>query len=100
MLIVARVCVKQYFCGFIHFAVSAVPNAVLWAAKSRFMRASGSDRRLHTETPALSALAARLPPYSPPNPTFALLAEYRRLPVNRRPEHARRRADLECCVDV
>ena len=46
-----------------------------------------------------SALAARLFPHSPPNPTFALLAENRGLPVTRPAEHAPRRADLECrCI--
>jgi hypothetical protein len=42
-----------------------------------------------------SALAARLPPHSPPNPTFALLAEYRGPTVNRSAEHAPRRLHLE-----
>ena len=42
------------------------------------------------------ALAARLPPHSPPNPTFALLAEYRGLPVIRPAQYLPRRADLEC----
>ena len=59
------------------------------------MHASYSDRRSHTHIPAPSALAARLPPHSPPNPTFALLAEYRGLPVTRMAEHAPLRADLE-----
>ena len=46
-----------------------------------------------------SPLAARLFPHSPPNPTFALLAEYRGLPVSRPADHAPRRADLECrCI--
>jgi len=63
------------------------------------MRSSCSDRRFHTQTTAPSALAARLPPHSPPNPTFALLAEYRGLPVSPPTEHAPRRADLECrCI--
>ncbi len=50
-----------------------------------------------------SAVAARPPPNSlpnsPPNPTFALLAEYRGLPVTRPAEHAPCRADRECrCI--
>ena len=46
-----------------------------------------------------SPLAARLFPHSPPNPTFALFAEYRGLPVSRPADHAPRRADLECrCI--
>jgi len=48
---------------------------------------------IHVQTSAPSALAARLPPNSPTNPTFALR---RGLPVTRPVEHARRRADLEC----
>jgi hypothetical protein len=48
-----------------------------------------------TQTPVPSALTARLPPHSPPNLTFALLAEYRGLPVIRPAEHTPRRADLE-----
>jgi hypothetical protein len=80
MLIVARGRVKQYSCRFTHFAAPAVPKAVLGAAQSRSMRASRSDRRFHTQTTAPSALAARLLPHSPPNPTFALLAEHRGLP--------------------
>ncbi len=55
----------------------------------------GPGRRSHAQTTAPSALAARLTPHSPPNPTFALLAEYRGLPVTRPAEHAPRRADLE-----
>jgi hypothetical protein len=100
MLIVARGCVEQYSCRFTHFAASAVSTAVVWAAQSRSIRASCSARRSHTQTPAPSALAARLFPHSPPNPTFALLAEYRGLPVSRMAEHLPRRADLECrCID-
>ncbi len=56
-------------------------------------------RLCRTQTTAPSALAARLFPHSPPNPTFALLAEYRGLPVTRPAEHAPLRADLECrCI--
>ena len=48
-----------------------------------------------------SALAARLFPHSPPNPTFALLAEYRGLPVSRPAQLAPLRADLECqCIGL
>ena len=69
------------------------------AVKSRSIRASCSARRSHTQTPAPSALAARLPPHSPPNPTFALLAEYRGLPVSRPAQLAPLRADLQCrCI--
>jgi hypothetical protein len=75
------------------------PKAVVWAIKSRSIRASCSARRFHAQTPAPSALAARLFPYSPPNPTFALLPEYRGLPVTRPAQHLPRRADLECrCI--
>jgi hypothetical protein len=99
MLIVARGGVKQYSCRFTHFAAPAVPKAVVGAAQSRSIRASCSDRRFHTQTPAPSALAAWLPPHSPPNPTFALRAEYRGLPVTRLAQHLLRRADLECrCI--
>ena len=101
MPIVARGCVKQCSCRFTHFAASAVPKAVVWAIKSRSVRASCSARRFHTQTTAPSALAARLPPHSPPNPTFALLAEYRGLPVTRPAEHAHCRADLQCrCIGL
>ena len=63
------------------------------------MHASCSARRVYTHIPAPSALAARLPPHSPPNPTFALLAEYRGLPVSRPAQQLPRRADLECrCI--
>ena len=63
------------------------------------MRASCSDWRSYIHAPVSSALATRLPPNSPPNPTFALLAEYRGLPVGRPAEHAHCRADLECrCI--
>jgi hypothetical protein len=68
---------------FTPFAASAVPKAVVWATQSHSIRASCSARRLHTQTPALSALACRLFPHSPPNPTFAPLAEYRGLPATR-----------------
>ncbi len=95
MLIVARGCVEQFSCRFTHFAASAVSEAAVWAAKSRSMHASCSARRSRTQTPAPSALAARLFPYSPPNPTFALLAEYRGLPATRMAEHLPRRADLQ-----
>jgi len=65
------------------------------------MRSSCSDRRFHTQTTAPSALAARLPPHSPPNPTFALLAEYRGLPVSRPAQLAPLRADLQCqCIGL
>jgi hypothetical protein len=94
-MIVARGCVKQFSCRFTHFAASAFPKAVVWAVKSRSMHASCSARRFHAPTPAPSALAARLFPCSPPNPTFALLAEYRGLPVTRPAQHLPRRADLE-----
>jgi hypothetical protein len=83
MLIVARGCVEQYSSRITHFAASAVPKAVAWAIKSHSMHASCSDRRFHTQTIAPSALAARMFPHSPPNPTFALLAEYRGLPATR-----------------
>jgi hypothetical protein len=69
--------------------------AVLRAIKSHSMHASCSDRRFHAQTTASSALAARLFPHSPPNPTFALLAEYRGLPATRMAEQACSRADLE-----
>ncbi len=59
------------------------------------LRASCSTRRFHAQAPVPSALAARLPPHSPPNPTFALLAEHRGLPVTRPAEHAQSHADLE-----
>ena len=99
MLIVARGCVKQYSCRFTHFAAPAVPKAVVGATQSCSIRASCSNRRSHTQTTAPSALAARLFPHSPPNPTFALLAEYRGLPVTRPAEHAHCRADLQClCI--
>ncbi len=99
VLIVARGCVKQFSCRFTHFAASAVPKAVVWAIKSRSIRASCSARRLHAHTLMLAALAALLPPHSPPNPTFALLAEYRGLPATPPAEHAHGRADLECqCI--
>jgi hypothetical protein len=63
------------------------------------MHASCSDRRFHAQTTAPFALAARLVPHSPPNPTFALLAEYRGLPVTPPAQHLLRRADLECrCI--
>ncbi len=101
MLIVARGCVELYSRRFTHFAASAVSKAVVWAIKSHSVHASCSDRRSHTQTPAPSALAARLFPYSPPNPTFALLAEYRDLPVTRPADHAPRGADLECrCIGL
>ena len=65
------------------------------------MRSSCSDRRFHTQTTAPSALAARLPPHSPPNPAFALLAEYRGLPVTRPAQLAPLRADLQCrCIGL
>jgi hypothetical protein len=53
--------------------------------------------------PDISAVCARrpaaLPPNSPPNPTFALLAEYQGLPVTRPAERTRPRADFECrCI--
>ncbi len=99
MLIVARGCVEQFSSRFTHFAASAVPKAVVWAAKSHSIRASCLIRRFHAQTTAPSALAARLFPYSPPNPTFALLAGYRGLPVTPPAEQAPRRADLECrCI--
>jgi hypothetical protein len=99
MMIVARGCVQPYSCRITFLAASAVPKAVVSATQSRSVRASCSDRRFHTQTSAPSALAAWLPPHSPPNPTFALLAEYRGLPVIRPAEHAPRRADLECrCI--
>jgi hypothetical protein len=82
VMIVARGCVQQYSCR-ITFAASAVPKTVVSATQSRSVRASCSDRRFHTQTSAPSALAARLPPHSPPNPTFALRAEYRGLPATR-----------------
>jgi hypothetical protein len=101
MLIVARGRVKQYSRRFTHFAAPAVPKAVVGAAQSCSMRASCSDRRFHTQTTAPSALAARLPPHSPPNPAFALLAEYRGLPVSRPAQLAPLRADLECrCIGL
>ena len=59
------------------------------------MRGGCSDRRSYIHAPVSSALATRLPPNSPPNPTFALRAEYRGLPITRPAEHARSRADLE-----
>ena len=43
----------------------------------------------------LSPPGCRLPPNSPPNPTFDLLAEYRGLPVTRSTQHLLRRADLK-----
>jgi hypothetical protein len=72
-----------------HFAASAVPRAVVRAPKSHSIRASCWIRRFHAQTPAPSALAARLFPYSPPKRTFALLAEYRGLPVTPPAEHAK-----------
>ena len=95
MLIVARGCVKRFFCRLTHFAASAVPKTVVWATQSRPLRGGCSDRRSYIHAPVSSALATRLPPNSPPNPTFALLAEYRGLPVTQPTEHAPRRADLE-----
>jgi hypothetical protein len=71
MLIVARGGVKEFSCRFTYFAASAIPEA----AQSRSLRASCSDRWFHTHTSVPSALAFRLPPNSPPNPTFAPLAE-------------------------
>ncbi len=50
---------------------------------------------LAIHAPFSSALAARLPPHLPPNPTFALRAEYRGLPITRPAEHAPHRANLE-----
>ena len=89
MLIVARGCVKQYSCRFTDFAAPAVPKP-WWEPPNRApcvpaARTDGSIPRQQTTAP--SALAARLPPHSPPNPTFALLAEYRGLPVSRPAEH-------------
>jgi hypothetical protein len=100
MLIVARGCAQQCSCRITPFTASAVPKAVLWAIKSHSVRASCSDRRFHVQPPAPSALAARLLPHSPPNPTFALLAQYRGLPVIRLAEHAPLRAEfkLRCIV--
>jgi hypothetical protein len=96
MLIVARGCVEQYSRRLTLFAASAVPKAVVWAIESRSVHASRSARRFHTQTVKPSALAARLFPHSPPNPAFALLAEYRGLPATRIAEHLPRRADLQC----
>ena len=99
MLIVARGYVKQYSRRFIHFAAPAVPKAVVGATQSCSIRASCSNRRFHTQTTAPSALAARLPPHSPPNPTFALLAEYRGLPPGPRNTRLFRRissVDAKC----
>jgi hypothetical protein len=63
------------------------------------LRGSCSDWRSYIHAPVSSALATRLPPNSPPNPTFALRAEYRGLPITRPLEHAPLRADLECrCI--
>jgi hypothetical protein len=74
-------------------------KAVVGVAQLCSVRASCSDRRFHTQTTAPSDLAARLPPHSPPNPTFALLAEYRGLPVSRPAQLAPLRADLQCrCI--
>jgi hypothetical protein len=96
MLIVARGCVEQFSRPFTHFEASAVSKAAVWAIESRSVRASCSARRSHTQTLKPSALAARLFPHSPPNPTFALLAEYRGLPATRMAEHLPLRADLQC----
>ncbi len=73
MLIVARGCVELYSRRFTHFAASTVSYPDTSAIRSC--------------RPAVS--------HSPPNPTFAFLAEYRDLPVTRPADHARRRADLE-----
>ena len=101
MLIVARGCAQQCSCRITPFTASAVPKAVLWAIKSHSVRASCSDRRFHVQPPAPSALAARLLPHSPPNPTFALLAEYRGLPVIRLAEHAPLRAEFKLrCIGL
>jgi hypothetical protein len=68
-------------------------------------RHTNADRRarlrqtmllFHIQTSVPSALFARLPPNLHANPNFALLAEYRGLPVTRPAEHARRRTDLGC----
>ena len=58
----------------------------------RTMRGSCSDwrSRSYIHAPVSSALATRLPPNSPQNPTFALRAEYRGLPITRPAEHAPR----------
>ena len=62
-------------------------------------RAYAPAARPHARKPVPSRSALRgpgpAPPNSPPNLTFALLAEYRGLPVTRPAEHAPRRADLE-----
>jgi hypothetical protein len=52
-------------------------QGVVLAAQSRSRRASCSDRRLCAQKSVPSALTARLPLNAPPNPTVALLAEYR-----------------------
>ena len=84
MLIVARGCVKPCSCRFTHCVASAVPKAVVRAPQSRPLLTSCSDRRFHTQTSVLTALAARLTPNSHrKNPTFAPLAEYRGLPGRR-----------------
>ena len=75
--------------------ILGIRHSAVWAAQSCSRRANCSNRRYHTHRLVPSALAARLPPNSPPNPTFALLAEYRGLPVIRPAEHAPLRADLE-----
>ncbi len=93
MLIVARGCVERCLCRFTLFAASAVPKAVPLCTpcqpESRPIALPACEL-LGPTVPyrVLTALAARLPPHSPPNPTVALLAEYRPGPARRSPGRA------------
>ena len=90
MLIVARGCVEQFprpdhpFRN-IRRLCTRFQGPRPWCGPPNHtpLRGSCSARRCHAQAPVPSALAARLPPHSPPNPTFAHRAEYRGLPVTR-----------------